>query len=398
MNILVHDYAGHPSQVQLSRELAGRGHQVTHGWFAEDQGPKGKLVKSPGDPKSFTLQPFGTGLSYSTTNCLRRRAGDISYGRSCASWIEQNKPDVVISGNTPTEAQEFIQKSARASGTHFVFWCQDFFSLAASKLLSKRFPIIGGAVGAYYRFLEKRQMRSADYIVHITDGFLAQTDRWGISRDKVAVIPNWGAIDEIPLVSRDNGWARRHNLKRPARVIYCGTLALKHNPKMLKAIAAEELQRVDVVIVGSGTGTDELAADMSILTNLKVLPTQRIDDFPAVLASADVLVAVIEAEAGEYSVPSKVLSYLCAGRPDVLAAPTENLAAKIVAKSGAGIVVLPGDTTEFVRAVRHFLDDKPAANYAARCGRKYAEETFQIPQITDQFERIFINLGNVHNA
>jgi len=30
MRLLIHDYAGHPFQVQLSRELARRGHSVTH--------------------------------------------------------------------------------------------------------------------------------------------------------------------------------------------------------------------------------------------------------------------------------------------------------------------------------------------------------------------------------
>ena len=388
----MHDYAGHPFQVQLSRELAGRGHQVTHGWFSEDQGPKGKLFKSPGDPEGLTFKAFGTGLSYSKTNFLRRRAGDIAYGRSCASWIEQNKPDVVISGNTPTEAQEFIQKSARASGTHFVYWCQDFFSLAATKLLSKRFPIIGGSVGAYYRFLEKHQMRSADYIVHITDGFLAQTDRWGISRDKVTVIPNWGALDEIPLLGRETNWAKKHGLRRQSRIIYSGTLALKHNPKMLEALAAAEPERADVLVVGFGTGADSLRG-YDHLSNLKVLPVQPMDEFPEVLASADVLAAVIEAEAGEYSVPSKVLSYLCAGRPIVLAASHENLAAQIITKSGAGIVVSPNNTTEFVRAAQHFLDNKNAASSAGLAGRRYAENHFTISKIADRFELIFVDIG-----
>ncbi|RMF52223.1 MAG: glycosyltransferase WbuB, partial [Bacteroidetes bacterium] len=32
MRILVHDYAGHPFQVQLSRALARRGHDVLHAY------------------------------------------------------------------------------------------------------------------------------------------------------------------------------------------------------------------------------------------------------------------------------------------------------------------------------------------------------------------------------
>lgn len=397
MHIMVHDYAGHPFQAQLSRELASRGHRITHAWFAEDQGPKGRLSKSEGDAIGLEFLPIGRGLSYSKTNLLKRRAGDISYGKACAAWIADNRPDVVISGNTPTEAQEKIIAACRANGTAFIYWCQDFYSIAATKLLSKRLPIIGCAIGAYYRFLERRQMDRANFIVHITDGFMAQTDRWGIHRDKVTVIPNWGALDEIPLMGRDTDWAKRHHLKRPARIIYSGTLALKHNPKLLRAIATTE-QRADIVVVGSGTGADALALDTTGPKNLKVLSVQSIDDFPEVLASADILIAVIEPDAGEYSVPSKVLSYLCAERPIVLAAPPANLASKIITDTGAGIVVDPNDTQAFVNAISYFLDDRGAAASAGRAGRKYAEETFNLPHIADQFERIVVKLGNAYVA
>jgi glycosyltransferase involved in cell wall biosynthesis len=280
----------------------------------------------------------------------------------------------------------------------FIYWCQDFYSIAAAKILSKRLPIIGNVIGAYYRLLERRQMHRADFVIHITDGFLAQTDCWGIPREKVSVIPNWGALDEIPTMDRETKWAQRHNLKRSARIIYSGTLALKHNPELLRAIAAAELERADVVVVGSGTGAAELSADMTRPQNLKVLPVQSIEDFPEVLASADILIAVIEADAGEYSVPSKVFSYLCAGRPIVLAAPPENLASKIVTDTGAGISVDPNDTPAFVNAIRHLLDDRCAAAAAGRAGRKYAEKTFDVPNIADQFERAIVKLGNANAA
>lgn len=395
---MVHDYAGHPFQAQLSRELASRGHRITHAWFAEDQGPKGRLSKSEGDAIGLEFLPIGRGLSYSKTNLLKRRAGDISYGKACAAWIADNRPDVVISGNTPTEAQEKIIAACRANGTAFIYWCQDFYSIAAAKLLSKRLPIIGGAIGAYYRFLERRQMDRANFIVHITNGFLAQTDRWGIHRDKVTVIPNWGALDEIPMMGRDTDWAKRHHLKRAARIIYSGTLALKHNPELLRAIASAEIERADIVVVGSGTGADALALDTTRPKNLKVLSVQSIDDFPEVLASADILIAVIEVDAGEYSVPSKVLSYLCAGRPIVLAAPPGNLASKIVTDTRAGIVVDPNDTQAFVNAIRHFLDDSLGAASAGFAGRRYAEATFYVPHIADQFERTIVKLGNAYAA
>ena len=70
------------------------------------------------------------------------------------------------------------------------------------------------------------------------------------------------------------------------------------------------------------------------------------------LASADVLVSVLEAEAGHFSVPSKVQSYLCAERAILLAAPHANLAAAIVARENAGLVVEPDDIEGFLEAAK----------------------------------------------
>ena len=40
MRIVVHDYAGHPNQVYLSRELARRGHQVLHLYAGSFETPR----------------------------------------------------------------------------------------------------------------------------------------------------------------------------------------------------------------------------------------------------------------------------------------------------------------------------------------------------------------------
>ena len=45
MRILVHDYSGHPFQVELSRELARRGHEVTHSYCEAYVSGKGHLER-----------------------------------------------------------------------------------------------------------------------------------------------------------------------------------------------------------------------------------------------------------------------------------------------------------------------------------------------------------------
>lgn len=152
-----------------------------------------------------------------------------------------------------------------------------------------------------------------------------------------------------------------------------------------------------MVVVGFGVGAERLAKQGAELPNLKVLPLQPFAEFPQVLASADVLVAVIEADAGEFSVPSKVLSYLCAGRPIVLAAPADNLAARIIQEAGAGLVVAPDDKQGFVKAVQSVLADENAAREMGKAARAYAEENFALDNVVRQFDTLMlatINTGN----
>jgi glycosyltransferase involved in cell wall biosynthesis len=391
MKIMVHDYGGHPFTVELSRELATRGHEVTHAYFNEDAGPKGTMVQQDGDPGGLEFLPISLNEVYSKVNLIKRRSADIRYGRAVGGAISRIKPNVVISGNTPTEAQEHIVKACRKRGAAFVYWCLDFYSIAASGILGRKLPGLGHAIGAWYRFLERRQMRRSAHVVLITDAFRAQTDRWTIPSDRVSVIPNWGAINEIPVMAQDTDWAREQNLGKGPRFLYSGTLAMKHNPEFLLALAKEVAGHAEVCVVAAGVGMDRLVTEKLKrgLPALRLFPLQPFVNFAEVLGSADVLVAVIEREAGLYSVPSKVLSYLCAGRPIVLAAPKNNLAATIINETGAGLVVEPEDIDGFIAACLYFDSDRGAAIAAGKAGRIYAEENFVIGRITDNFEKSF---------
>ena len=68
-----------------------------------------------------------------------------------------------------------------------------------------------------------------------------------------------------------------------------------------------------VLVVSESVGVDwieDQRTESEPLANLRVLPFQPFEELPNVLGAADVLIALLEGDAGEFSVPSKVLSYL----------------------------------------------------------------------------------------
>ncbi|MBR0697918.1 glycosyltransferase family 4 protein [Bradyrhizobium lablabi] len=391
MKILVHDYAGHPFQVDLSRELAVRGHKVSHAYFHGDLGPKGKLERSPADPDHLSFTGVKLSRPYDKASFVRRRFDDVAYGKAVAKLVHSDKPDVVISGNTPTEAQSAIVNACKQNGSKFVFWVQDFYSVAVSQLLRKKLGPPGAMVGAYYRFLERRQFQSSDAVVVITNAFSPLASKWTGTEDNVFVIENWGALNDIAPYPKDNEWARRHGLHNSFNFLYSGTLGLKHNPDLLVQLAKAVKGRAKVVTVSQGVGVahlEQAKAEFG-LDNLVLLPLQPFADLPKVLATSDVAVATIEPEAGIFSVPSKVQSYFCAGRPVLLAAPRENLASDVVRRNGAGLVVDPVDQPAFLEAALRLLDDGALRANAAAKARSFALDNYDIKTVTDRFEVVF---------
>jgi glycosyltransferase involved in cell wall biosynthesis len=182
--------------------------------------------------------------------------------------------------------------------------------------------------------------------------------------------------------------------------LYSGTLALKHNPELLIQLALELRQEPNavVVVVSEGLGRNHLESRKQELQlpNLLLIDFQPFESLPDVIASADVLIAMVDKDAGAFSVPSKVLAYLCAARPLLLSVPQSNLAARIVTENSAGLVVDPDDVDRFVQSALHLASNRERALELASHARAYAVSTFDITKITDRFESVL--LGSVRPA
>jgi glycosyltransferase involved in cell wall biosynthesis len=97
---------------------------------------------------------------------------------------------------------------------------------------------------------------------------------------------------------------------------------------------------------------------------------------------------VLEEQAGAYSVPSKTLSYLCAGRPVLLSAPAANQAARLLLENRAGRVTPPGQPAAFCAAARALRENPDECHISGQNARQYAEKTFDLGKIGEHFLKI----------
>jgi len=390
LKIIIHDYSGHPFQVQLSRELATRGHEVTHLYSKNFQTPRGKLVKSEHDAPTLDIVGVSLKEAFQKNTFLKRRNQEIEYGQRVADIIKEIKPDIVVSSNSPLDAQWHIQRASQDIGAQFIFWLQDIYSEAISRILPSKIPVLGHAIGAFYKLLEFKMLKSSDAIVSITEDFKTILAHENVVADKIHVIENWAPLDEIVPISPDNDWAKAHMAEGEIKIVYSGTLGLKHNPDLLLNLA-ENLPNAVVYVFSEGEAANYLKskAQSKGVSNLKMASWVAFEDLSAMLSGADIFVAMIEKEAGQYCVPSKVLSYFCVGRPILAAIPKGNLAQRLIENQEAGLVAEPDNISALIECAKKLSTDKALREKMGRNGTDYAQKHFNITAIADKFETIF---------
>jgi glycosyltransferase involved in cell wall biosynthesis len=396
MRIVVHDYSGHSFQVQLSRELARRGHDVLHLHFAGFQTPKAALVRGADDPRSFAVEAIDLDRPFAKYRLVQRLLQERQLGEILGRRIRSFDPDVVISSNAPLDVQEGAFHAAHATGAAFIFWLQDIYSDAIARHLRRKLPGPGHLAALRFVALERSLLRKADRVVAITDDFRPRLQQWNVKPERVVTVENWAPLDDIAPRPRDNPWAREHDLHDRHVILYSGTLGLKHNPALLlevaKRLQADEPE-ARLVVVSEGLGADWLRERSSDLPTLVQLPFQPFDRLADVIGTADIVIAILEPEAGVFSVPSKVLTYLAAGRPIIGAIPAENLAARLIAGNRAGLVVSPLDLGALAAACIDLMGREHDRVEMGRRARAYAESAFDIGRIADRFEVVLRAAG-----
>lgn len=388
--ILLHDYAGHPFQFDLSRELAKRGHIVWHCYSSDTEGAKASFDDS--DIPNLKTTPISIGYTVRKYQFVKRWIDEIRYGRRVSATIKSHKPDIVINSNTPLDSYKIIRKAEDSSRVRKIFWAQDLNGHAVFRIFRKKWFPLGYLIGQRFLKLEAKLLRGSDHIVSISEDFIPRLLSHGAQKGDITVIHNWAPVEEMPICPRENGWRNQHFDSDTFLFLYSGTLGLKHNPEMLLNLAREiESQGTNakVLVISEGLGADWLKSEIQQenCQTLIILPYQPFEQLPEILASGDILLTVLESDAGVYSVPSKILSYMCAGKPQLAAMPSDNLGASLIRSIECGNIVAPGDSESFVqKAMEMYATPRTNLQDAGSKAREFAQGNFNIKKIADRFE------------
>ncbi|MET1062688.1 MAG: glycosyltransferase family 4 protein [Aeromicrobium sp.] len=389
LRLLVHDYSGHPFQVELSRELARRGHDVTHSYSEAYVSGKGNLRALPGETLRFDSISHGV---VADKRFAVRLLQELRAGVELARHVRRERPDVALMSNVQVATLAVFALAMVVSRIPWVLWHQDVYCVAvrsfAGAKLSKGYRVVAEAIEVSERWSSRR----ARAVVAISASVAEVHQQWGTGH-KTTVIPNWAPLDEIVPVERKNDWSVEHRLDDTLTLLYSGNLGLKHDPALLVRLARGVIDAgrdVRLVVVNDGPAAELLRTESARLdVPLTLLPYQPYERLSEVLSTGDLLVVLLEQDAGAFSVPSKTLSYLSAGRPVLGLMPAENLAAELIERAGGGVWAPRADTVPAAAAwAAELLGDPERLQTLGAASRALAEEEFGLPGLADSFERI----------
>lgn len=220
----------------------------------------------------------------------------------------------------------------------------------------------GGRAGNAVGSVEYRLARSADLIGVITPRFRTVLTEHGVDPDAIVDLPIFTHIsgsDESRSAARTRlGWATTDHTV----VVHTGNMGMKQGlESVVEAARLAEQQSLPItyVLVGDGNQRRQLEAAAGPTATLRFVEPVDDDTYPSVLAAADVLLVNERRGVKEMSLPSKLTSYVAAGRPIMAATEPGGITHSVLTEFDSAAFVATGDPGALNTAVVR-LRENPA--------------------------------------
>jgi colanic acid biosynthesis glycosyl transferase WcaI len=223
----------------------------------------------------------------------------------------------------------------------------------------------------------------------------------GYPADRIRLIRSPVDLELVRPLPRDREYRKALDLPEDAFVVlFAGSMGLKQGlPNVVEAARHltrqnSSTRRIIWVLVGDGETRPEierLVLEHGLRDSIRILPFQPADRLAAMFAAADVLLLNQVASVKDTVIPSKLLTYMAAGRPVLAAVNFTSQGAEILQEADGGPLVSPDDPMALAAAVQALAGASPATREAMSLrNRQYAEMHFDQRVILAQHEAFML--------
>ena len=306
-------------------------------------------------------------------------------------------PDVVLYVGAQPAIAMAARLTSRAWRVPYVVKVTDLAAQAAADVGIVRGR---GLLSGLSRF-ERAAYQGASTAIVLCQAFKDVLAGWGLPPARVHVIPDSIDLDAIrPVAPTGDLRASAGLTAEDFVVLVAGSMGLKQglgNVVKAAALSKRDEPRVKWVLVGDGEDAPRLrtlAAELDVRDVVRFLPFQPEDAMSRMFADADVLLLNQVRAMKDTVIPSKLLTYLAAGRPVLAAVNQESQAAAVLRAAGGGWVVEPESPEALARAAGDSMRRGEALRDAGQSNRRYAEREFDRRRRLGEQERLLVSAAS----
>ncbi len=302
---------------------------------------------------------------------------NLSFGL-ISSWyvLTSRRPEVIYANTWPIIATGILLLAAKLRGVPLVISVQDVYPealIAQGRIGEFSFP------ARIMRWIDGAIARHSAHVIVISERF-AEIYRHSrrVPAERLSLIPNW--IDSQMIDVSISGQAFRELIgvvNDDFLIVYGGNVGVAAGVEMLVEVVGILPKDLPVKLLIAGSGSQLVACqalaeeigDPRILFHSPWIDSETSE----VLRAADLLVLPTQGEQSLVSVPSKLISYMLAGRPVVAQAVPGSDLAQVVSKAKCGWVVDPGNPealAEMIKEIATLVEEERTQR--GLFGRDYA--------------------------
>jgi len=220
--------------------------------------------------------------------------------------------------------------------------------------------------------------------------------RKGVEASKVEVVPNWVDVDGVLPGPRENDFRAAHGLGGRFIVSYAGVMGFAQDLAPLIAAARSLREREDIVflLVGDGVHLGRWRRLAEGLGNVRFLPVQPKARYFDLLRASDVCVVPLALELESPAIPGKIQSIMAVARPVLAIVNPRSDAAGLIALSGCGLTVAPGDPDAVAAAILRLRGAPELGAALGASGRRYAAEHFSLDKAVAAYELVLVQAAS----
>jgi len=383
---------------ELATDLVRRGHQITFITGAPNY-PHGRVFAGYRN-RPYQVEWLDGVRVVRTWSYISPRKSFwprlLHYGTYSASALYggmfAGKPEVIVSYSPPLPLGLSAWLLSRLWRVPWVLELEDLYPDAAVAAGVVR----NAHVIAFFSAMERFLYRHATHVSVISESFRRNLDRKGVPLEKITLIPVWADPDIVRPLPKENGFRQRLDLSGKLVVMYAGNLGL--TSCLEDVLNAANLLKAEpdlrFVIIGEGVKKNDLEAMAHVaeLTNVVFLPYQPRDNFPEMLAAADVGLVTLNRGSASSSLPSKIFNVMASARPILAVAPLDSEIARLVDDAHCGIIVPPDCPERLADAVLGLRGQADALAEMGRKGRAQLVSRFSRASCVDAFEEMLSEL------